>query len=357
MNPAGIQEALEKRRQQQALRKLSYHPDLIDFCSNDFLGMARNKTLGADVTTHYSGSTGSRLISGNNAFTERLESYLATIHHSESALVFNSGYTANLGLLSSVPGKHDTIIYDEQAHASIKDGARLSTARSFSFRHNNPEDLEKKLKSSSGNVFVVVEAAYSMSGDYCSIHDILGICKQYSAFLIVDEAHTTGMYGNGAGWCVEQGIHHDVFARVMTFGKAVGVFGACVLGSDTLKQYLINFSRPFIYTTALPPIIIERIERSFQHMLQTPELRSTLFQKAALFTAKMGFEGSSPIQAVRISGNERVKATAQRLQQAGFDVRPIVSPTVKEGNEMLRVCIHTFNTDEDIIRLASEIIG
>lgn len=357
MNPASIQEALEKRQQLQALRTLSYRPDLIDFCSNDFLGIAGNETLWTDITTRSSGSTGSRLISGNNASVERLECYLADIHHSESALVLNSGYNANLGLLSSVPGKHDTIIYDQQAHASIKDGAKLSTARHFSFRHNNAEDLEKKLKSSSGNIFVVVEAAYSMSGDYCPIHDILNVCKQYSAFLIVDEAHTTGMYGNGTGWCVEQGIHHDVFARVMTFGKAVGVFGACILGSDTLKQYLINFSRPFIYTTALPPIIIEYIERSFQHILQAPALRSTLFQKAALFASKIGVEGSSPIQAVRIPGNERVKATSQRLQQAGFDVRPIVSPTVKEGDEMLRICIHTFNSYEQIARLASEIMS
>ncbi|MBL4654010.1 MAG: aminotransferase class I/II-fold pyridoxal phosphate-dependent enzyme, partial [Flavobacteriales bacterium] len=247
-----LSDKLENRKGENALRSLKTVNGLIDFSSNDYLGFARDFAV-LNHSVGVGGSTGSRLLTGNSIEAEELEAFIAEYHNAEAGLLYNSGYDANIGLLSCVPQRGDTVIYDELSHASIIDGIRLSRAESFKFKHNNLEHLETRLKSAKGNVFVVVESVYSMDGDFSPLQELINLKQKFDFNLIVDEAHATGLFGKkGEGRCVELGIQNEVFARVHTYGKALGCHGAIVLGSETLRSYLINFSRSFIYTTALP---------------------------------------------------------------------------------------------------------
>lgn len=361
-----IQDKLTKREQEGTLRKLSAHDDaLIDFTSNDYLGLGRSTELFDQIrdTTETllprrNGAGGSRLLSGNYASTEEIETTLAGIFKSEACLVFNSGYAANMAVLSSLPSKDDTIIYDELSHACIKDGARLSLASRFSFRHNDLSDLERKLSQVSGIPFVVVESIYSMDGDLCPLTELVAVAKKYHGIVIIDEAHSTGVMGEtGSGLSVSLNLQDDIDIRIYTFGKAMGIHGACVASSRIVRDHLINFSRPFIYTTALPPHSLASIACAFEYLAKNVQLQSTLYDKIKLFksTYKGNNISESAIQPVIIPGNANAKKTAVKLREEGFDVRAVLSPTVKPGSERLRICIHTFNTDDEILRLAGSL--
>ncbi|MDN5199873.1 8-amino-7-oxononanoate synthase [Fulvivirgaceae bacterium BMA10] len=358
---------LKKRENQGNLRDLYTSQGLVDFVSNDYLGLARSVELQSRINRKTSegkqflnGATGSRLLSGNTREAEDLESYLAHVFRAPGALLFNSGYVANLALLSAVPQKNDTIIYDEYIHACIKEGARLSLANRFTFRHNDLNDLESKLTKASGSIFVVVESVYSMDGDFCPLEAILEVSKKYGANVIIDEAHSTGILGErGCGFACSMNLENEIFARVYTFGKAMGVHGACIVGSKSLRDYLINFARPFIYTTALPPHSIVAIRESFGYLIDNMSLQSELEQRITFFKNRIKeelkdnrdvrlIESSSAIQAIIYPGNKRVRQVAKQINEQGFDVRPILSPTVKEGAERLRLCLHTYNTTEQI---------
>jgi 8-amino-7-oxononanoate synthase len=363
-----LNERLEKRLQENSFRKLTVNPDLIDFTSNDYLGFARSEELFKRINDrteslpHRNGATGSRLLSGNSAYTEAVEKKLACIFKSEAALIFNSGYTANQAVLSSIPQKGDTIIYDEYAHACIRDGARLSYASRFSFIHNNVEDLEKKLKIATGNIFIVVESIYSMDGDECPLFKLTELADQYNALIILDEAHSTGVMGaTGSGLAVTAELEDKIAVRIYTFGKAMGVHGACVAGSQKLIEYLINFARPFIYTTAPAPHSIAAIECSFEYLSGKINLQAELKQKIELFVSLckqyniITSKSNSQIQGIIVSGNDTVKRVAAALQHKGFDIRPILSPTVPKDMERLRICLHSYNTTEEITRLVKEL--
>ncbi|HJU45272.1 MAG TPA: aminotransferase class I/II-fold pyridoxal phosphate-dependent enzyme [Chitinophagaceae bacterium] len=254
---------LKERKEQNAYRQLKLPDGKIDFCSNDYLGIVKNNLIKEQSLK--TGSTGSRLLAGNYELIEEVEKELAAFHQAEAGLIFNSGYDANVGLLSSVLQRGDTIIYDYLSHASLRDGIRLSFAQSFSFAHNDLGDLEKKLKAATGNIFVVTESVFSMDGDKAPLNEIVQLCEKYRAHLIVDEAHATGVVGEkGEGLVQELGLQHRCFARIHTFGKAIGCHGAVVLGSEALRNFLINFSRAFIYTTALPETSIAAIRASYR---------------------------------------------------------------------------------------------
>ncbi len=218
-----LSDALQKREEQGLLRKLSIIDKRIDFTSNDYLGFARSPELFEMIekiiiqSERRVGSGGSRLLSGNSNEAEELERYLAMFHNAPAALLFNSGYDANIGLLSSVAKKSDIILYDELVHASIHDGMRLSKADSFPFRHNDLSHLEERFNNSSGNIFVAVESIYSMDGDMAPLKEISDLCKKHNANLIVDEAHATGVFGKGLVQNFK--LEEDVFARVHTFGS------------------------------------------------------------------------------------------------------------------------------------------
>ncbi len=207
-----IEQKLSKRKAENAFRELKVNDDLIDFCSNDYLGFASEKEIHILENLPQFGATGSRLISGNYELTEEVEQFLANFYKAESGLIFNSGYNANVGLFSCVAERTDTIIYDELIHASIRDGIRLSNANSFSFKHNDLNSLEDKIKNAKGNVFVAVESIYSMDGDKVSLRELVEICKKYNAALIVDEAHASGIFGEkGEGLVVQHNLESEVF--------------------------------------------------------------------------------------------------------------------------------------------------
>ena len=352
-----LDKKLNEREQNNSLRSLKIiEENLVDFCSNDYLGMVKNKLIGKETNQNLShGSTGSRLLSGNYGLIEETEKLIAGFHEAEAGLIFNSGYDANTGLLSCVPQKNDFIFYDQLSHASLRDGARLSFATSFSFLHNNMEDLEKKLKSSETNhqKFVVTESVFSMDGDFAPLKEINELCEKYDAALIVDEAHATGVVGEkGEGLVQHLNLQKKCFARIHTFGKACGAHGAIILGSEKLKKYLINFSRQFIYSTSLSPSSVEAIKVSYQTFPSMEKERQNLNRLVSIFkTQESNFrilESSTTIQVVIIPGNEEVKTVAKLCQQKHFDIRPILYPTVPKGQERLRIALHAFNSIEEV---------
>lgn len=369
-----ISQKLEERKLAGSNRTLLATQGLIDFVSNDYLGLSRSKALFDRIQSYdYSnevnlnGSTGSRLLAGNSATAQTLEHKLADIFKTEATLLFNSGYVANLALISCVPQRGDTILYDSLSHVCLKEGAFLSKAQRFPFRHNDCEDLEAKLKQAKGNIYVVIESVYSMDGDVAPFGDIITLAEKYNAKIIVDEAHSTGLYGTaGSGKLCALGLEEHIFARVHTFGKAMGVHGAAICGSQELMDYLINFARPFIYTTALPLHSVFSIDAAFDHLSENSDLqqqsKDKIFYFNSLFKQKIGtnenmlkLESQTPIQPIVVPGNARVKSIAQSLQVNGFDVRPILAPTVKEGSERLRISIHTHNTEEEIASLINQL--
>ncbi len=355
--------ALDERKSDGSIRALTTPSGLIDFCSNDYLGFSRSHELKENIRAEIGrlpdmqiGSTGSRLISGNSKYCEELENKVAEFHHAEAGLIFNSGYDANLGIFSSIPQRTDTVLYDQLVHASIRDGIRLSYARSFTFRHNDLDDLERRLNQATGNVYVAVESVYSMDGDSAPLREIAQLCSSHGANLVVDEAHATGVFGeNGEGRVVELDVQDAVFARVHTFGKALGAHGAVILGSETLRSYLVNFARPFIYTTALPFHSLAAIHYAYKLLISdyTPcrRLRHliSIFNSQLDEPLKSNFIGSdSAIRSLLKPGNRNVKKVANDIRSGGFDVRPIMHPTVPAGSERIRICIHAFNTEEEI---------
>ena len=358
--------ALEKRQSENCFRELKPPSELIDFCSSDYLGFAKNQQLQHDILdrisgdpTLSSGSTGSRLITGNTELHEQVEDSVARFHGAEAGLIFNSGFDANIGLFSALPTRGDTVIYDSLCHASIRDGIRLSFADSYSFRHNDLNELESKLARRDGQVFVAVESVYSMDGDLAPLQEITSLSEDYGAQVIVDEAHATGVFGTqGKGRVAELGLGSRICAHVHTFGKALGCHGAIVLGSRTLRSYLINFCRSFIYTTALPGHCIAAVDVAYTKLRGSPDELSSLRSRIQLFIKRVPeslkerlIPSTSPIQSLVVPGNAEVTSLASSLQANGFDVRPIRSPTVPKSKERLRICLHSFNTDQEILCL------
>lgn len=345
---------------------------LVDFASNDYLGLSRHPALrqavqAAAAETPTLGSTGARLLTGNSAAAEALETQLAAFHRAEAALLFTSGYAANHGLLSALPQRGDVILYDEASHASVKEGVRSSFATAHSFRHNDAAHLRQRLGrlplSDDATVFVAVEAVYSMSGDAAPLRELAAVSREFGAQLLVDEAHSLGVYGPvGAGLVAELGLESDVLARVVTFGKALGSAGAAVIGPTLLRDYLLNFSRPFIYTTAPPDYALAALRAGYA-LLPTLDaerqrlqhLSAYLHRALAQVPAAQVPAGSRVIVPVRLPDRtpDQVRAAARRVQQAGFDVRAIVPPTVPAGQQCLRVIVHSYNSESEIDDLVS----
>jgi len=347
---------LQERSAADALRVLRVADGRADFYSNDYLGISKNGLIEAFLphTPLAHGSTGSRLLAGNYPLIEETEKDIASFHDAEAALIFNSGYDANFGLLACVAGKGDLILYDKLSHASLRDGVRQSFADSYSFAHNDPGDLEKKLRSKKGNCFVVTESVFSMDGDMAPLVDMIALCRQYNAHLIVDEAHATGFIGKrGEGLVQDLNLQDDCFARIHTFGKALGCHGAVILGSQTLRNYLINFCRPFIYSTAIPPVSVAAIKASYKIFPELNKERDEIRHLISLFDHDGFKKSDTPIQCFLAPGNEHAKRAAKRLLDNNLDARPILHPTVPLGEERLRITLHSYNTVEETEKLIS----
>lgn len=367
--PKSLSDKLAQREAANALRRLPVSGKRIDFSSNDYLGFSRSAEIFEDAHQYLlntdciaNGATGSRLISGNHDLYKITEDVIAQFHESESALIFNSGYDANVGLFSSVPQKGDVILYDEYIHVSIRDGIRLSNAKAYKFSHNDTDDLERQLKRAyneigQNEVYIVTESVFSMDGDSPDLQKLVDLTYEYKALLIIDEAHALGTAGEkGEGLLQSKNLQDKVFARIMTFGKGLGCHGAAVLGSPQLTAYLINFARSFIYTTGLAPHSLATILTAYKYLENHSSERKALNKIILFFTSEIKrlelteffIESQSAIHCAVITGNEKVKNISSVLQQHNFDVKAILSPTVPQGQERLRFCLHAYNTPQQI---------
>ena len=368
--PKALTSKLEQRIENNSLRKLALPNNRIDFASNDYIGFSKSETIFNETHSYLienkiiqNGATGSRLLSGNHKIYQEAENHIAKFHQVESALIFNSGYDANVGFFSTVPQKVDLILFDELSHASIRDGIQLSNAKSYKFKHNDFEDLERLLlKLSTYNqqpttIFIVTESVFSMDGDCPNLEELVKLSEKYHCHLVVDEAHALGVFGqNGQGVIQMLHLQDFVFARIVTFGKGLGCHGAAILGSQKLSDYLVNFARSFIYTTGLSPHSVATILVAYQHLETEKIALENLRENVIHFNQEKNLLGLKPIfvrsksaiQCAIIPGNENVKTIANQLQEKGFDVKAILSPTVPEGQERLRFCLHSFNSKEEI---------
>ena len=368
--PKPLLKALQEREIAGTLRHLSSQTYMIDFYSNDYIGLARNTAIRAkaqallEAYPIQNGSTGSRLLSGNYPLIAQAEPYLAAFHAAEKGLLFNSGYDANLGIFSAIPQKGDVVLYDQYIHASIRDGLQLNKAQNFKFKHNSLSDLQEKLErfaSSATTLYIATEGVFSMDGDMPDLLAMIALAKQYNAYIIIDEAHSVGVFGQkGEGLCQDLGVEKDIFLRLITFGKGIGVHGAIVLAQSEVIDYLVNFARSFIYTTAAAPESIATLLASYEIMPELKE-REYLHENIAFFREKAQalshtkevtfIDSTSAIQGLIIPDSQRVKQIAACLQSKGMGVKPIFSPTVPKGEERLRICLHSYNTKEEINQL------
>lgn len=381
--PEKLSRKLQKRKENVSLRILKAQNEFVDFSSNDYLGLGKSKDI-FDLTHRFlirkniraNGATGSRLLSGNHELYQDVEKYLIDFHQSEAGLIFNSGYDANIGFFSAVPQRGDIIFYDEFIHASIRDGIQLSNAKAYKFKHNDLNELEKLMRRYSEfdsathqAIYLVTESVFSMDGDSPDLVKMSKLASKYSVFFIVDEAHAVGVFGNhGCGKIQELHLETSVFARIVTFGKALGCHGAIILGSKELQQYLVNFARSFIYTTALSPHSLATIKTAYEQLVISSENKKSHQQKLVenieFFSNELQknklqelfIKSHSAIHCCVISGNKKVKHIAKKLQEKGFDIKAVLSPTIPIGQERLRFCLHSYNTKKemsDVLHLLS----
>lgn len=364
-----ILQKLSERQAHNSLRTLTARSFEVDFYSNDYIGFSTNTKIANRIeqllSTHPqpNGATGSRLLSGNLPIFAETEKYIARFHAARAALLYNSGYDANVGFFSCIVGRGDIILFDNYSHASIRDGISLSLATAYKFKHNDLDDLQKLLKkfsSADKTILIVTETVFSMDGDSPDLEQLVALAKLYNAYVVVDEAHAIGVMGrNGNGLVQALGLEKEVFARIVTFGKGLGAHGAAVLASPEVISYLVNFSRSFIYTTAMSPHSVATIRAGYEQLQRTDAIdalhANIRYFREQIFQHKLsGFIASlSAIQALVVEGNERVKALAQSLQDEGFGVLPILAPTVSAGQERLRICLHSYNTKQQIQDLIS----
>jgi len=371
--PKKLQQKLRNRVKENTLRQLGKTTGLVDFSSNDYLGFAKNETifsktfqllLNHDIAQN--GATGSRLLSGNHQLYSLLEKQLEEFHVTESALVFNSGYDANLGFFSAVPQRGDFIFYDEFIHASIRDGIGMSHAKGYKFSHNDLSALEDKIettfkdidKTKDAEVYIVTESVFSMDGDIPDLKSFVKFCDSKGYRLVVDEAHAVGVLGKkGEGQIQDLKLQKQVFARIVTFGKAMGAHGAAILCSIDLKEYLVNFARSLIYSTGLPPHCVATILAAYTHLAEEGQTERQQLSDNIKYFKKQSkrlklenhfIKSDTAIQSCIIQNTKKVKLVAEKLRDKGFDVKAILSPTVPEEQERLRFCIHNYNSKEEI---------
>jgi 8-amino-7-oxononanoate synthase len=343
-------------------------PRGIDLVSNDYLGLAEHPyitaAMHAALNALPAGSGGSRLLRGHHEIFERIEERLAVFSGSESALLFGSGYAANIGLLQAIVASGDLIVSDERNHASLIDGIRLTKTPAVIYPHQDLNSLESALsKPRTGGAIVITESVFSMDGDATPLTDVCDIAERNGAVVIVDEAHATGMYGvRGSGRVEELGLRDRVLATIHTGGKALGSGGAWVAGSRALRDVLVNRARSFVFSTAPLPVLCAALSAGLDLVEREPERRREVHRKSALLTRALAAAGietgsSSMIVPVVVGGNDAATALQVSLAAAGFDVRAIRPPSVAPGTARLRVTVRYPVSDADLLRFASSIAG
>lgn len=348
---------------QQNLQRLLSPAEGIDFSSNDYLGFAEEKKIPENLRIRLSGfpvgASGSRLLRGNLALYEETENLLAEFVGREASLFFPSGYQANLALLSSLLRPDDTVFSDGLNHASLIDGIRLSKAQKIIYPHRDYIFLEEQLKKCSQNIglkVIVTESLFSMEGTLADLKKLAALAQEYNALLIVDEAHSTGLWGPSL--VTTLGLSDHVFASIHTAGKALGCSGAWIAGSSLLKKYLINFARPFIFSTAPSPVLAILIQEALRFYQGEGLMRSkVVLARAQKFRDLLSLQtkGDAVIIAIPVGDNLKALQVSNFLQQNSWDVRAIRPPTVPEGSARLRVTIKWKNTDDQFSNFIADI--
>ncbi|KAI9292677.1 PLP-dependent transferase [Neoconidiobolus thromboides FSU 785] len=387
---------LNQRENNGLIRKLtlattlisSKEDNYIDFSSNDYLSLSeKGSPLQSEIKKQFnnsdnnitSGSTGSRLLDGNYKEIEQLEELASRFHSSSSALLFNSGFDANVSLFSTIATKESTIIYDQLIHASIHDGLKLSKCQhKLAFKHNDLSHLEviltKTRKLHNNNIYIAVESVYSMDGDKADIKKLVSLCLKYKAQLIIDEAHATGIYGKNGEGLTNEALNNDynlinnlILARIITYGKSFCNHGAVILCNSILKQYLINYARPLIYSTFLPPITCLTIQCAYKVIMDQQiggKLRQNLLAIINEFK-QLSYEllphhlltpSTTQIQAVLAPGNFFALKLTHHLQSKGYLVRAIRYPTVPKGQERIRICLRASHNKEQLRSFLNEVL-
>ncbi|HMM74541.1 MAG TPA: 8-amino-7-oxononanoate synthase [Gammaproteobacteria bacterium] len=341
---------------------------LVNFCSNDYLGLAAHPAVreaAVRAVAHYGVGAGSAALLGgwteaHREFALRIARYLRR----DRALLFSSGYLANLGTLASFAGRHDEIFHDKLNHASLIDGVRLSTARSTRYRHGDPEDLARRLAASTAaHRIVVTDGVFSMDGDCAPIAALARLARAHDALLVCDDAHGFGVLGGGRGLLAECGLtQDDVPLLVVTFGKALGVSGAAVVGREDLIEALLQRARTFIYDTAMPPALPAACSAALDLIESDAALVARLQANIAHFRAALLDAGltrpasTTAIQPIVLGDDARALAAAAALEAAGYYVRAVRPPTVPEGSSRLRVCLSAAHEPAQIDGLVGALV-
>lgn len=360
-----LQDSIEKLKIEEEYRELKKYTGL-DFISNDYLGIATRGIL-QDISVTLIrdniplGSTGSRLLTGNTETHESAEAFFSNYFDCGDTLIANSGYDANVAVLTALTQRRDIILYDEKVHASIKEGMRLSFANRYSVKHNNWNDLENKVKKhrengTQGNIFYVFETVYSMDGDIPDLKALVDLAQKYEIILIADEVHAFGVFGKkGEGLLQYLNLHKHVAVRIFGFGKAAGTYGAVIAVQDkVIKKYLLNTARAIIYTTALSPFQVEVMKTAVNLIEHNPDWRESLHKNMQTFQKLLPDTViQSPILPIIVGNNKKLLHLFKEIQETGFDVGMIRSPTVPKGQERLRIIVHAFNKEEDIYSLTN----
>ena len=362
-----IKKELKEIKEKGMLRKLAI-PSGVDFSSNDYLGLAKDDRLKNAVIRGVKregvGSTASRLLPGDRNCFREVEEQFAKFKGTENSLYFATGYQANIGVMQTFLGKNDTVFSDELNHASLIDGIRLAKCEKVIFGHCDYKKLEMLLKEShcNGQRFLVTESLFSMDGDMAPLKEYAEICRRTKTNLIVDEAHAVGIYGKrGSGLIEEYGIENDVFLSVNTAGKALGVSGAFVAGSELAIKYLINKCRSFIFSTAPIPAIADALMVAIEIIENEPERRDALKSVCQIFSRLLnenGFDApmfETEIVPIIIGDSNEAVRIAEKMQSYGFDVRAIRPPTVAEGTSRLRVSLNVNLTEKILIEFVGKL--
>ncbi|WP_449244404.1 8-amino-7-oxononanoate synthase [Desulfobacca acetoxidans] len=344
--------------------------EFLNLSSNDYLGLALDPRLIAAAQAAAgrwgAGSTASRLITGTLALHQQVETEVADFKGTDRAIIFNTGYMANVGVISALMGKGDVILSDRLNHASIIDGMRLSEAGFYRYPHRDLNRLEDLLKKYCAvrRLLIVTDSVFSVDGDLAPLADLVRLKERYGAWLMIDEAHATGVLGaTGAGLAEALGLSAGIEIHMGTFSKALGSFGAYVAGSAPLIDMLHNRARAFIYSTALPPPVLGAMQAALAIVRQEPEPRDYLLEQAALFRQRLQAAGLDTLESetqiipVLVGDNRRSLEFAARLRQIGLMAVAIRPPTVAAGSARLRFSLSAAHQPADLARAAEQIIA
>ena len=356
-----------RRRTSDSATGVRVHIDgkeLLSFCSNDYLGLANHpyviKAMQEGAERWGVGSGASHLVNGHTSAHHALEEELAEFTQRPRALLFSTGYMANMGVIAALCGRGNYVFEDRLNHASLLDGGLLSQARMQRYIHRSAESLNQKLNErDSGEKLVVTDGVFSMDGDIAPLPELSKVTQQHQTWLMVDDAHGFGVLGKNGGGCVEHfGLKIDeVPILIGTLGKAFGTFGAFVAGSEELIEYLIQKARPYIYTTALPAAVAEATRASLK-LLQTENWRreklQSLIQQFRTGATQLGLQlmdSQTPIQPLLIGDNGKAMAMSATLQQHNILITAIRPPTVPEGTARLRITFSAEHSEADVTQL------